>query len=242
MIPLSEIIHKLKLSPTVRFLPDKLGITNGAKFVKIAKADEAEHPVLYKSIDEILEQFHGGGGLRPPLQKYKLAELSRLLEFYKPKTVLELGSGSSTGILANFAANSTSSITSIEENPHWIENTKSILRKIKCENQVKIIQCDTEVSQDYSQVKYVDVPVKSCDLLLVDGPALKKDGYIRRNAVCTNAIDIEAKVIIIDMRRTTYNYLSNQFKGKYRILPSDVQQGNPSKELRYWSIFEKIEH
>ena len=233
------MIHKIKHNPVIRFIPDLLGITNGSKYKKIASLDEKYNPEIYQTINKILAKFHQGEGFAPPLQRYKLAQLSRLLKHYNPSSILELGSGSSTGILGDYSREFGAQVISVEENLHWVNNTISVLTALNCEEYVKVIHCDARVSEDYLTAEYLDLPYKNCDFLIVDGPSLTKNGYTRRHAVCMDATRINAKVIVVDMRKATVDYLAKHMKATYEHIPSDVLLGNPNSELRYWSIFVK---
>ena len=62
-----------------------------------------QSPEEYKEIYAIISKFRNSGGLRHEFQAYKLFELQKYLRMFRPTSILELGSGSSTFILANYA-------------------------------------------------------------------------------------------------------------------------------------------
>lgn len=240
-IPLHEIVYRLRYNPFVkslRVIPDFLRLTNRSKYLAFERSYRLSHAQVYELIDTILTKFHGGGGLRPPLQSYKLAELASLLQEYSPSDIVELGSGSSTGILAYYSSVSGAKVTSVEENPHWVDNTASVVNTLGFDHQVRIINKKALVSDDYKTAEYLDLGIAHCDLLIIDGPALKRDGVTRRTAVCLNARDIDARVILIDMRQPTALFLETLLSGRYDYFPSDILFRNQfSDSLRYWSVF-----
>ena len=68
------------------------------------KVHRQNSPGEYEEILAIISKFRNSGGLQHEFQAYKLFELQKYLQMFKPTSILELGSGSSTFIFArNFS-------------------------------------------------------------------------------------------------------------------------------------------
>ena len=219
-----------------------IGLTRMSKYSALADVDALMHADIYDLANRILNKFHNGGGLRPPLQEYKLAELYRLLRQYKPNKIVELGSGSSTAIVAEYCHNTKNQAISIEENTSWIENTLKIITDLGYEESVMLTQKTASLSEDKLVARYNQLNIASCDLLIVDGPSLVQEGVNHKHAVCLDASEIDAAVILVDMRKETTHFLTKLFKFKYNVLLSDILfRLNPvNRPLRYWTVFERI--
>ena len=68
------------------------------KIEKLHRHHRVQNSDAYVEIDAILARFRSAGGLKHDFQPYKLFQLRQLLERYRPATMLELGSGSSTAV------------------------------------------------------------------------------------------------------------------------------------------------
>lgn len=198
----------------------------------------------YASIEEVIQRFRSGGGLKHEFQCYKLWELQRYLNEYKPKKILELGSGSSTAIFAMYSALTDSSVTSYDESAFWIENTKELLgdqfhNGVLIKHANRILGFDGEVTT----VNY-DVDIEeSFDFVLVDGPSQRINGVRRKDSVNADVLDLvnPPKIILIDGRENTFKYLAQKLEGRYQAFPSDLQKKDRvSIDYNYFSRLEQI--
>lgn len=231
-----------KLVSILRVFPDIIGLTRMSKYLALADADALMNADVYDLANKILNKFHNGGGLRPPLQKYKLAELYRLLRQYKPNEIVELGSGSSTAIVAEYCHNTKIQAISIDENTVWIENTLKIITDLGYDESVRLTQKTASLSDDKLAARYNHLNIASCDLLIVDGPSLVQEGVNHKHAVCLDASEINARVILVDMRKETTLFLAKLFKFRYNVIYSDIlfRLDPVNRPLRYWSVLERI--
>ena len=78
----------------------------------------------YRKVDIILEQFHSRGGLKHEFQAYKLFSLMKILKQENPKTILELGTGSTTPVFADYVRESDDRYyTGVDESKKWLRNS-----------------------------------------------------------------------------------------------------------------------
>ena len=67
------------------------------------------------------------GGLVNDYQSYKLYSLVQLLNSYKPKKILELGSGTTTAVFADYVkSNDGVSLVSVDESTDWINKSSNL--------------------------------------------------------------------------------------------------------------------
>ena len=80
----------------------------------------------YVDIDAILARFRSAGGLKHDFQPYKLFQLRQLLERYRPASMLELGSGSSTAVFAAHIREYGGRLCSVDESDSWLANAMKL--------------------------------------------------------------------------------------------------------------------
>ncbi len=134
----------------------------------------------------IVERFRGAGGLKHDYQAYKLFHLRLLLDRYKPASILELGSGSSTAIFAEYVKScSEATICSIDESETWLTNAKALAGIESCDPRFEMRKCATLVGKlgNLTCVGYGLAADKEFDLVFVDGPSLRINGVRRKDAI-----------------------------------------------------------
>ena len=174
------------------------------------------------------------------MQAYKLASLERLLEEHKPKSILELGSGSSTVVFAEYARKNGARLLSIEENEGWAEKFK---KNVGGDDKIQIRICNRVTLKDRTppEIRY-DLPAdEHFDCIFIDGPPLELDGVKRKDSVNSNVFDFkDAPLIIVDGRYSTAKEIARRYTGKYNIFLSDLIDQKPvAKNYNYFSIFTK---
>lgn len=92
-----------------------------------------------------------------------------------PRTIVELGSGTSTGWIAKLSAETNSRVVSIEHSPEYFAKTSDMLDEIKVERRPDLRLAElTPVSVMGAEYSWYDptkiADVDEIDLLLVDGP------------------------------------------------------------------------
>lgn len=178
------------------------------------------------------------GGLNGDFQWVRLAEIAKLVSYFKPKSICEFGCGGSSFIFADLLKDKNRFV-SVEESEYWLEKMTSsagtLVKYIdaKVGNRVAFEKDGEAVTKCEVQ----DIHQKDFDLVYVDGPTAiplnKKEedlnildpvGHHMPN------IDVELmwenkvlpKVIVIDGRRASLRRLINKCENKYRVYPKST--------------------
>jgi predicted O-methyltransferase YrrM len=139
------------------------------------------------------------------------AFLYHLIRRHRPKLILELGSGSSTVLLAASArANGVGRVISIEHDPDYRDRTAQFLRQTELSDWVDLIEAPL-VEQRFGELSlqwYDLAPLlrtlsERIDLLFVDGPPGKIQALSRYPAVPVLAphLSSQALILVDDGRR-----------------------------------------
>ncbi len=174
------------------------------------------------------------------MQAYKLASLERVLEEHKPKSILELGSGSSTVVFAEYARKNNARLLSIEENEGWAEKFK---KNVGGDDKIQIRICNRVTLKDKTppEIRY-DLPAdEQFDCIFIDGPPLEFDGVKRKDSVNSNVFDFkDTKLIIVDGRYATAKEIAKRWSSEYNVFMSDLIAEKPvGKNYNYFSLFTK---
>tara|TARA_X000000368_G_C22947314_1_gene674977 strand:- start:404 stop:1111 length:708 start_codon:yes stop_codon:yes gene_type:complete len=221
-------------------IPEKISIRNKNRSIKKAHLNHRkEHPNDYIDIDSIVKIFRSGGGLKHEFQSYKLWELKKYLEIYKPSNVLEFGSGSSTLIFAKYTLSNNCGLTSCDESEHWIENTKKLLGD-NLHSNISIMHAERKFGFDneITTVNYDMTLQDSFDFVLVDGPSQRINNIRRKDSVNADVLNLPKlpKVILVDGRESTFQYLSKKLENTHDAFPSDINTKKSFKtEYNYFS-------
>ena len=174
------------------------------------------------------------------MQAYKLASLERVLDEHKPKSILELGSGSSTVVFAEYARKNNARLLSIEENAGWAEKFK---KNVGADDKIQIRICDRVTLKDRvpPEIRY-DLPAdEHFDCIFIDGPPLEFDGVKRKDSINSNVFDFKGTpLIIVDGRYSTAKEIARRYANDYNLFLSDLIDEKPvGKNYNYFSIFTK---
>ena len=204
----------------------------------IHKRHRHQHAADYLFIDEVISRYHANGGLAHPYQHYKLLELRALLDERRPKSILELGSGTTTAVIVDYIRRYPGTqATVIDESEKWLENARTIA-KAEGADVSFLVKAKVEDPSRPSTF-YADIPDSPYDFVLVDGPSLAINGKSDKSAVNTNILDlIKSKppaTILIDIRRATLEALTTESTG-YSVQPSDLITKRVRDGYQYFSI------
>ena len=207
----------------------------------------SKHLSSYSFIDSILERFKGNGGLKHEYQAYKLFHLRQLLDRYKPASILELGSGSSTAIFAGYVkSRSGASICSIDESESWLANAKALAGIESCDRRFEMQNRAALVGTfgNLTCIGYGLASDKSFDLVFVDGPSLRINGVRRKDAINDDVFRLAdafpPRIIVVDGRHATVRALERHLAGRYAVERTALMGGMPGEDYNYFSIFERV--
>ena len=202
----------------------KLKISNAYRFDKYENLNKINNEDILK----IQQQYHKMGGGNPRLQFSKLLEIKNICAKYDIKSVLELGTGSSSVVFESLNIN----CKHIEESYEWWKLVENMINKEKIDFQIcnKITQGDKE---------YYDHEIEEIfDLIFIDGPSLTS-----KFSICYDIFKIKEqylpKLILVDMRLRTVNSIKQKLSHKYDLLESDIFKRNPKQDFQYHSLFVK---
>lgn len=168
-------------------------------------------PTVLPRVWEYCERHRAAGRSWHFCYAYKLLELWHLLNAIQPKRILELGTGCTTAVFAEYSTESGAIVVTVDENDKWQQAICDDLGS-KC---VKFLKRQAKWIGS-SAVCYDPMPpINACDFLYVDGPANRKGDH---EAICLDASPATAcddiQTIVFDIRRKTVEYTMH-FKPPY---------------------------
>ncbi len=209
------------------------------------------NPGDYEIIGKILSTYRADGGLNHDFQAYKLFELRQLLGRIKPRNILELGSGSSTAVFADYVRCSTEPcfVCSVDDNEDWLDQAKNMAwGDTDPSGKAEFIYAPRAVNEQSvpPQSRY-DIDLNSnYDFVFIDGPPMRVGTKKNKSMVNSNVFDLlesnPPKTIIVDIRRPTVAALRAHCSGDYDVTVSDVILSQANREnYNYFSVFERRE-
>ena len=198
----------------------------------------------YRIIDSYVHKYRALGGLTNSCQYYKLFRLKKLLEEEKPKSIIELGTGASTIVFAEFVRDSQDAhLTCVDESRCWLENSQKLAKIDSSDTRFCMITANRLFinNHDLKQIKYDMNFDKDFECVFIDGPNAEIDGVKHKDAVNTNIFDIAKRklprLIIVDIRQATVEELKKRLGEKYDVFVSDMITGRICREYRYFTVF-----
>ena len=202
-----------------------------------------EHKDDYVAVSRYLDEFRSSGGLKNPYGAYKFWNLNQLLARFRPASILEFGSGSSTLAFSEYVRRNSGRLLSIDEEEKWAANTRRLVGITPADRiEIKAFKKLHSAESDPREIKYEVSIDDEYDFVFIDGPSLKVDGTKWKDAVNSNILDLSnaPAVIVVDGRKATALFLAERLAGKYRICLSDLFSGGPVKRnYTYFSYFYK---
>jgi hypothetical protein len=205
----------------------------------------SQNSSTYTTIDAIVERFRDAGGLKHDYQSYKLFCLGELLNQYRPTSILELGSGSSTAIFAEYIKEYGGSIHSIDETESWLNNARALAGIDEDDKRFIMQTFSRRIGELHHKpsVGYGLNAERTYDLVFVDGPSLRIDGVRRKDAINDDVFRLvdrfPPRIIVVDGRQATANELAKYIKGRYTVELSELMDGSLEDNYRYFSIFHR---
>ena len=235
------------LRDRLRGIGYRLGVSNSARADRCIAKDARFNPPDFQFADQVLDALddlfstmEGSTPVRAAKQRYKLVDLDRLLRKHKPRTILEIGSGATTAVFANYAEETGARFISVDESEVWSGHTRSLLDSLGLGGIVEFRILPKRIDPGKMEARYEGLPAEAFDFVLIDGPALEQDGVKYYLAVCADIFDLpRPKVIAVDMRRPTVDAIWRRLGDKYRSKLSDILGRESYVGLSYFSVFER---
>lgn len=172
---------------------------------------------------EYLQIQKENNGFYHDFSEYKLYELSEFLYSYRPKTILELGGGSTTSALVDYAIfmknNGVSvKIISVDESEYYQNQTKMSLQKIYSMDDIDVnfIQSDRQEDGEgcfYGDIINIASKLGAIDLVYVDGPSAPN----RIPCIDITLIKNQIKNVLFDHRTPSVLYCEKFFMSTHSI-------------------------
>ena len=196
----------------------------------LLKKYAAEYPEIYDGITQTLERFHSNGGFGfGHNQVVKLLNLHHTLTKLSPSSLIEYGTGSSTFVNSSYAIINKITYQGIEENQKWVlANREFISGEYDTQLDINLDQysrVDRIVDDKLVSTETTFMPSRYYDFIFIDGPSLEIN---KINSPQSYNTDIDKhmrfknpRVICIDNRRSTTEYIRLKYGKNYNFIPSD---------------------
>jgi len=154
-----------------------------------------------------------------PRQPFKGWELWQLLEKYQPKSIAEMGSGTTSAVFALWAKKHGAKYVCYEHHSEWAKVTESCLREtdlIQGESPVRFVS--TRVRDDQMATGFVKSIPEDADFIYVDGPPCTlENGSKVPNDDVVRLFDkgYKPEVIIVDGRLDTVDLIREHEIGQF---------------------------
>jgi len=199
----------------------------------------------YHRIETILQKFRTAGGLKHDYQAYKLFSLWQLLLAEKPRRILELGSGTSTAMFAEYVRLHGGYFCSVDESMEWLENSRKLAAIDAGDSRFNLKHAERRVVSENGQPTEfgyeLDLEEEPFDLILVDGPSMRVDGKRYKQGINTDIFEFSEhappQLILVDIRAATVEVMVNRLVDSYSHELSDVIYGEMKQNYRYFSEF-----
>ena len=163
---------------------------------------------------------------------------------YKPKNIIELGSGSSTFIFSQYCKEKNSTLLSIDESKKWLELTQNALNINNLVPNRNIVLKESFIEKNSKGNSYQITLPKDIDLIYIDGPTDRVDGIRKPNLDILKLFNksIFPKIIAIDVGfKTVWEILKTTHSSKYKFIPSTFflwrQNKNPFNFIYFGRLY-----
>lgn len=157
-----------------------------------------------------------------------LRKLDIICQKLKPRLIFEFGSGISTVLLANYAQNNPCSITVLEDNPFYLNQTKQNTFRKYQHNKIAFILAQNQYRDFLEKQSFAE----KVDLVIIDGPEGEK-ARISNKDFYEKIISPKTCCIIDDTDRLGINSMARDLAQKNSLKKLDFQDTFYSKRHRY---------
>ena len=175
--------------------------------------------VKFPETRRAIERIKGGGAYNVGSGKY--FALFKLLNQFRPKSILELGGGGSTAVFATYAKEAGAKVCSVDQHKKWLENTKTAIGELSSFVEFLLLPAKRE-GENSPKGFYVGLENKYFDFVYVDGPSFGFDAsnkHLNRRTISRNVIDLiesnPPRVVVLDGRRVTAHHIEANYNNLY---------------------------
>lgn len=208
----------------LRFILTKLAGLRRCFQVMMAKTFTArETPELLEAYAAFGRASQSGSSRQP----FKGWDLWKLLERYRPQSIIELGSGTTSAVFALWTRRNNVRYRSYEHYPAWAQVTENCLSEAGLLGEKSpLCLCPSRVNPEGTATGFVEKLPVDVDFVYVDGPPCRlEDGRKVPNDDVVRLFDAggRPRVIVVDGRLDTVDLIRFHPEGRrYRFLPSLV--------------------
>lgn len=199
------------------------GVRRRLEIRKAISFTTSELPELLVAYDA----FGRNGQSGSPRQPFKGWELWHLLEKFQPRSIAEMGSGTTSAVFSLWANKHRVRYVCYEHHAEWAKVSESCLREaglIKGESPVHVIP--SRVSNDRKATGFVEIIPDGVDFIYIDGPPCKlENGDKVPNDDVVRYLDAghKPKALVVDGRLETIDLiLEHNIGNTYNFTPSLV--------------------
>jgi SAM-dependent methyltransferase len=220
-------------------------VLRNRKIRRAHRIHRKKHIEAYRYFDNILEKYWAMGGLKHAYQAYKLFSLREILSNKNPRSILELGTGTTTAIFVEYVYKSRSNLVCVDENEAWVENSNRLADVDDREKSIRFFHAPRiyNLKCNPIEVKYDISFDEKFAFIFIDGPSLTIEGKKYKEGVNTNIFDIARNyfpdTIVVDIRASTVKEIIQRIGHAYDYRISDVIIDKIGTNYSYFSIFNK---
>jgi hypothetical protein len=185
---------------------------------------QAQTPELLRAYSAFAKASQSGSDRQP----FKGRDLWRILEAAAPRSIVELGSGTTSAVFALWAKRTGASYVAFEHDVHWASVTENCLKQVDLldAGNSRVKHVASRVRHDGGATGFTDPLPLDVDFVYVDGPPCRlEDGRKVPNDDVTRLLDAGGlpQVIVIDGRLETVDLIrAHPRASNYRFVPSYV--------------------
>jgi len=211
----------------IRRVSERLGRMIYARHSRhIQATSEARVRHDFPKIARVQDLARENGGLAGKYQFIRLLEIFKLLNLFKPNNALELGSGTSSSVFADYFKDAKR-FTTVEESPYWYDRMLSASKEyIQDMTPLLAARRVIRLGKHWACHYEIDHSIKY-DFIYVDGPSnIAPDGNHGPDGKTPHipCVDVELlwknevypRFIVIDGRRATLAHLITNSNNRYR--------------------------
>jgi len=200
-----------------------VGLRRRIQLVEARRFTKERTPELADAYRAFAQASQSGASRQP----FKGRDLWRILESARPRSIVELGSGTTSAVFALWAKRHSASYLAFEHDSHWAKVTEDCLRQVELvqrESTVRHVQ--SGVHDEGRATGFADPLPVDVDFVYVDGPpCLLPNGRKVPNDDVTRLFDAGGtpRVIVVDGRLETVDLIRRHRRAaEYRFFPSFV--------------------